>query len=43
LPAQPRAIAIRTGKILDVKTGTYLLQQMILDRRGANQTNRAGQ
>jgi imidazolonepropionase-like amidohydrolase len=29
LPAQPRAIAIRTGKILDVKTGTYLLQQMI--------------
>jgi imidazolonepropionase-like amidohydrolase len=29
LSAQSKSLAIRTGKILDVKTGTYLLQQMI--------------
>jgi|GEM_PF-3117554 len=29
LAAQSRSVAIRTGRILDVKTGTYALQQMI--------------
>src|SRR5512138_3567245 len=29
LAAQPRSLAIRAGRILDVKTGTYQLQQMI--------------